>query len=143
MGEPPADFVELRRISFFRFLTDDDIARLARLGVRRSYAAGDPIVQEGSDRGGFFVILSGTAKADAGGVTHQLGIGDFFGEMALLVKARRSATVVAVEAVEAMVFEAIDFRAFLIENPSVAVTVLEGVAGRLASAQASHASTER
>jgi hypothetical protein len=38
-----------------------------------------------------------------------------------------------------MVFEAMDFRAFLIENPSVAVTVLEGVASRLAAAQASGA----
>jgi CRP-like cAMP-binding protein len=139
MGEPPSEVAALRRISFFQFLTDDDLTRLARLGVRRAYAAGDPIVEEGSDRGGFFVILSGTAEADAGGVNHRLVVGDFFGEMALLARSRRSATVVAVGAVEAMVFETMDFRAFLIENPSVAVTVLEGIAGRLAAAQASNA----
>jgi len=33
------------------------------------------------------------------------------------------------------VLETIDFHAFLIENPSVAVTLLEGVAGRLAEAE--------
>jgi hypothetical protein len=120
--EPPPAVVALRKSSFFRFLTDDDLARLARLGVRRSYAAGDPMVEEGSDRGGLFVILSGTAEVDAGGTVHTLRAGDFFGEMALLARTRRTATVFAVEPVEVMIIETIDYGAFLIENPSVAVT---------------------
>jgi CRP-like cAMP-binding protein len=136
--EPPSAVVALRSGSFFRFLTDDDLTRLARIGVRRSYAAGDQMVEEGSDRGGLFVILSGTAQVDAGGAVHTLGPGDFFGEMALLARSRRTATVFAVESVEVMIIETIDYRAFLIENPSVAVTLLEGVAGRLAAAQTSH-----
>ena len=100
------------------------------------YAAGVRIVEEHSDRGGFYVLLSGTVEADVGDVVHRLGPGDFFGELAMLARSRRTASVLAVEPVEAMVFETMDFRAFLIENPSVAVTVLEGVAGRLAAAQA-------
>jgi CRP-like cAMP-binding protein len=135
---PRSEIDEFRRISFFRFLTDDDRSRLARIGVRRSYAAGEPIVEEGSDRGGLFVILTGTAEVEAGDAVHVLGPGDFFGELGQLTAQRRTATVLAAQPVEAMVFEAIDIRAFLIENPSVAVTLLEGVANRLVAAQTPH-----
>jgi CRP/FNR family transcriptional regulator, cyclic AMP receptor protein len=125
-----------RRIEFFEELTDADLSRLARIGQRRSYAAGDAIVEKDSDQGGFFVLLSGEAKVEAGGTFHVLASGDFFGETALLAGSRRTATVRATEPVQAMVFEPIYFRAFLIENPSVAVTLLEGVVRRLIAAQA-------
>jgi CRP-like cAMP-binding protein len=89
------------------------------------------MVEKGSDRGGFFVILSGAAEVETGGAVHVLGPGDFFGEMALLAGSPRTATVRAVQPFQTMVFEAMAFRPFLIENPSVAVTVLEGAADRL------------
>ena len=133
--ELPPTVVVLRRISFFRYLTDPDLSRLARIGRRRSYSSGETMVEEDSDRGGLFVILSGAAEVEAGGAIHMLRPGDFFGEMALLAGSRRTATVLATEPVEAMVFETLHFRAFLIENPSVAVTLLEGVADRLDAAQ--------
>ena len=85
---------------------------------------------------------------------HQLGPGEFFGEMALLASPRstrtsadffgeraslsrthRSASVVATEPVEALVIETIYFDAFLMENPSVAVAILRGVVERLRELQ--------
>lgn len=135
MWELPPEVAALRRIGFFAYLTDADLSRLARIGRRRSFAAGEAIVERDSDRGGLFVILSGAAEVEAGGAVHVLGPGDFFGEMALLAGSRRTATVRATQPVQAMVFEAMYFRPFLIENPSVAVTLLEGVAERLAEAQ--------
>lgn len=135
MQELPPQVAALRRISFFEDLTDADLSRLARIGRRRSYAAGEAMVEKDSDRGGLFVILSGAAEVDAGGVIHVLESGDFFGELALLAESRRTATVRATEPVQAMVFEMMYFRPFLIENPSMAVTLLEGVAQRLNAAQ--------
>jgi CRP/FNR family cyclic AMP-dependent transcriptional regulator len=135
LQELPSTVAALRRISFFRYLTDPDLSRLARIGRRRSYAAGDATIEKDSDRGGLFVILSGAAEVEAGGAVHMLGPGDFFGETALLAGSPRTATVLATEPVEAMVLEAMHFRAFLIENPSVAVTLLEGVVDRLNAAQ--------
>jgi CRP-like cAMP-binding protein len=134
--ELPSEVAVLRRIKFFGELTDADLLRLAGIGQRRSYAAGDAIVERDSDRGGFFVLLSGEAEVEAGGTTHVLSSGDFFGETALLAGSRRTATVRATRPVEAMVFEPIYFRPFLIENPSVAVTLLEVLADRLNAAQA-------
>ena len=129
------DAEALRKVRFFEELTDDDLERVAKLGQRRRYAAGDAPVERDSDRGGLFVILSGTASVDVGGATHQLGSGDFFGEMALLGRTRRSASVTATEPVEALVIETIYFDPFLIQNPSVAVAILHGVVERLREVQ--------
>jgi CRP-like cAMP-binding protein len=134
--ELPSEVAALRRIKFFEELTDADLLRLARMGQRRSYAAGDTLVEKDSDRGGFFVLLSGEATVEAGSTFHVLSPGDFFGETALLAVSRRTATVRATEPVQVMVFEPTYFRPFLIENPSVAVTILEGVVRRLNAAQA-------
>jgi CRP-like cAMP-binding protein len=55
--------------------------------------------------------------------------------MALLGRTRRSASVVAVEPVEALVIETIYFDPFLMQNPSVAVALLHGVVERLREVQ--------
>jgi CRP-like cAMP-binding protein len=129
------DIEALRKVRFFEELTDDDLARVAKIGQRRSYGAGEALVERDSDRGGLFVILSGAASVEVGGAAHELGPGDFFGEMALLGHTRRSASVTANEPVEALVIETIYFDPFLIENPSVAVAILHGVVERLREVQ--------
>jgi CRP-like cAMP-binding protein len=135
MDELAAEVEALRKVPFFEELTSEDLDRIARIGERRSFAEGQSIVSKDEVGGGLFVILSGTATVSAGGAMHVLRPGDFFGEMALLAGRPRSATVTAMEPVEAMSIETMYFRPFLIKNPSVAVTLLEGVAARLREAQ--------
>jgi CRP-like cAMP-binding protein len=130
-----SDVEALRKVRFFEELTDEDLSRVAKVGQRRSFAAGDALVERDSDRGGLFVILSGRAQVEVGGAVHDLTPGDFFGEMALLGHTRRSASVTATEPVEALVIETIYFDPFLIQNPSVAVAILHGVVERLREVQ--------
>jgi CRP-like cAMP-binding protein len=125
----------LRRIPFFEDLTSEDLERLSRVGRRRSFASGEAIVTRGSDDPGLYVLLSGSASVEAGGRKHTLRPGDFVGEMALLAGRPRTATVVAVDPVEALVITTMYFRPFLIANPSVAVHLLEVVAERLRNLQ--------
>jgi CRP-like cAMP-binding protein len=134
--DPLAPEVEaLRNVPFFEDLTPEDLARLARIGERRTYKAGEEIVKKDEVGVALYVILSGSATVTAGGKDHTLQAGDFFGEMALLEGTRRTATVSAADPVEAMVIEATYFRPFLIKNPSVTVTILEGVTRRLREVQ--------
>ena len=135
MSGASRDVEALRRIRFFEELTDDDLARVAKLGQRRSFAVGETLVERDTDRGGLFVMLSGRARVEVGGAVHDLGPGDFFGEMALLGHTRRSASVTASEPVEALVIETIYFDPFLMQNPSVAVAILHGVVERLREVQ--------
>ena len=131
----PVEAAALRKVPFFEGLTPEDLDRLARIGRTRQFAAGESIVVEGQIGGGLFIILSGSASLQAGGKTHTLGPGQFFGEMALLAGKPRSATVTAAEPVETLTLETMYFRPFLIKNPSVAVTILEVVAERLREVQ--------
>jgi CRP-like cAMP-binding protein len=135
MDELPAEVAVLRRVRFFGDLTDADLRALSRIGVRRSFPPGEAIVERDSEPRGLFVLLSGRARVEAGGAAHELGPGDFFGELSLLGRVRRTATVTAVEPVTAMVIETTYFKPFLIANPSVAVALLEGVADRLREVQ--------
>jgi CRP-like cAMP-binding protein len=125
----------LRRIPFFEELTSQDLERLSKVGRRRRFASGEAIVTRGSDDPGLYILLSGSASVEAGGRTHTLRPGDFVGEMALLAGRPRTATVVAVDPVEALVITTMYFRPFLIANPSVAVHLLEVVAERLRNLQ--------
>ncbi|HEX6331230.1 MAG TPA: cyclic nucleotide-binding protein, partial [Actinomycetota bacterium] len=60
----PRDVEALRTLSFFSELTDDDLARVAKVGRRRTFGAGDVLVERDSESGGLFVILSGTVSVD-------------------------------------------------------------------------------
>jgi CRP-like cAMP-binding protein len=125
----------LRRVPFFEDLTPEDLERIATIGQRLSFQPGQSIVARDDVGGGLYVLLSGSATVQAGGKAHRLGPGQFFGEMALLGRRPRSATVTAEEPVEVLTIEATYFRPFLIKNPSVAVTILEGVVERLREVQ--------
>lgn len=125
----------LRKVPFFEDLTPEDLERIATIGQRQTFAAGQPILSKDEVGGGLFVLLSGSATVEAGGKSHRLRPGDFLGEMSLLGHRPRSATVTAEEPVEVLTVEATYFRPFLIKNPSVAVTILEGVVERLREVQ--------
>jgi CRP-like cAMP-binding protein len=126
---------QLRRVPFFEDLTPEDLERIATIGDRRRFDAGETIIAKDTAGQTLFVLLSGAAEVEAGGATHRLGPGDFVGEMALLGRRPRSATVTAVEPTECLVLEAMYFKPFLVKNPSVAVAILEGVVERLRKAQ--------
>jgi CRP-like cAMP-binding protein len=129
------DADSLRRVPFFEDLTPEDLERIARIGERRTFGAGDTIIAKDTEGQALFVLLSGEAEVEAGGKTHRLGPGDFVGEMALLGRRPRSATVTAAEPTECLVLEAMYFKPFLVKNPSVAVAILEGVVERLREVQ--------
>jgi CRP-like cAMP-binding protein len=129
------DAERLRSIPFFEDLTPEDLERVTKIGERRTYEPGQEMVSKDGSGQELFVIVSGRAEVEAGGRTHQLGPGEFFGEMALLGRRPRSASVTATEPVEALVLEATYVKPFLIKNPSVAVALLEGVVDRLREVQ--------
>ena len=82
-----------------------------------------------------YLVLGGTAEVEVGGRVHKLRPGTSFGEMALLSSRRRMATVTAVEPVEALKIPAAEFRGLLLENPALAVAILQQVVERLREVQ--------
>ena len=132
-----ADTNSLREVPLFARLSKRDLSRLARATHEHSYKAGRVLTREGTTGSGFFVILEGTAKVEVPHKrTKRLGPGAYFGEMALIDKAARSATVVATTACRCLVFTSWAFRPFLRSQPDAAWAMLEMMVHRVREAEA-------
>ena len=106
--------------------------RLAETGKRRTYAAEEAIVTEGSTGSAFYIVLSGRARVERGGeVIGQVNSGDFFGELALIEEHARSASVIATEETDCLLFPAWEFTALLEEHPELAMPIMKALIGRL------------
>jgi CRP/FNR family transcriptional regulator, cyclic AMP receptor protein len=99
--------------------------------------AGKALVTEGETGHEFFAILSGTAKVlRHGRRIATIGPGAAFGELALLEKAPRNATVVAETDMDLVVLGQREFAGIVDEVPGFARKLLAGMAHRLREADA-------
>ena len=86
----------LKAIPLFSTLSDGDLELVAQFTSEVSVSAGKHLVDEGDYAYEFFMIQDGVAEVSRGGEPiAELNQGDFFGEVGLLEKARRNASVVA------------------------------------------------
>ena len=125
----------LRSSPFFEGLAEEDLERIAEVGEPVSFGKAETIMQKGSSGDAMYVLLWGTAELDVGGRVHKPGAGQVVGEMALFSRKNRTATVTATGPVEALKIPADRFHEFLLQNPTVAVGILEQVVERLREVQ--------
>jgi CRP/FNR family transcriptional regulator, cyclic AMP receptor protein len=134
MAQPSSDLI--RGISIFADLDNAAIAQLASDFIEREFSAGDAIATEGEGGLNFFVVESGTADVSVGGNTvGTLGPGASFGEVALVDKSARSATVTATTTLRAFALPVWSFRSFAESRPEVTWKLLELLAERLRAAE--------
>jgi putative peptide zinc metalloprotease protein len=97
---------ELRTLAPFAALDSADAARLLRGAAWRTFKPKEKIVTQGEEGDAFYVISSGQVDVLEGRRrTGRLGAGDYFGEIALLTREPRTATVRAVTPVRALELE--------------------------------------
>jgi putative peptide zinc metalloprotease protein len=117
-----AEREQLAKLPLFAGVGSAELDRLAARMLVTRYSAGDTIVEQGAAGDRFFVIVDGrveVVRRDEGGAetpVAELGVGDFFGEMALLDRTPRSATVRALSPVETYTLAADEFHRML-ERP--------------------------
>jgi len=86
----------LKAIPLFAPLSDEDLELVSTFVSEVSVSPGKHLVDEGDYAYDFFMIQAGTAEVIRGGVVvTELTAGDFFGEVGLLEKQKRNASVVA------------------------------------------------
>lgn len=111
------------------------IKRLAEQGVRRVYAPGTWIVRQDDPASALYVILRGHVRAEKDAeldpTPSELYPGDFFGELALIEDHPRTASVLAVEETECILFVSWEFTALLKEHPQMAVPIMNALIKRL------------
>ena len=133
MARRDAYIDHLTQVSLFSACSKDELRKLARRTTDIPVPEGHVLVKEG-DRGlEFFVIVSGRAKVSrTGRKVGELGPGDFFGELALLIDSNRNATVTALTPMEAIVLSRREFEAALADAPRMTRKIMAGMARRLA-----------
>jgi CRP-like cAMP-binding protein len=89
---------ELSQVSLLAGLPGEILARLGERMERRVLVPGERVVGEGEEGDRFYVVLGGVLQAEQSdrGPRGLLKPGDYFGEVALLNAATRTATVQAV-----------------------------------------------
>ena len=99
------------------------------------------VVREGHMDGvGFFVIAEGTAAVSvSGSAVAIIGPGEYFGELAMITKQARGATVTAETPLRCLMIRFWDFRQFAKENPDVSWKLLQHLASMLNEDRARHA----
>jgi CRP/FNR family cyclic AMP-dependent transcriptional regulator len=134
MPQPSADLI--RGVPLFSDLDDKTVERLSNEFVERHFDAGAAIATEGVDGLNFFIVASGEATVSVqGNEVGTLGPGSSFGEVALVDKSARSATVTAATPMVAYALPIWSFRPFVEERPALAWKLLETLAERLRAAQ--------
>lgn len=134
MPQPSAELI--RGVPLFADLDDKTVDRLAGEFIERHFDAGTAIATEGVDGLNFFVVSSGEAAVSVKGEqVATLGPGASFGEVALVDKSARTATVVASTPVVAYALPVWSFRPFVEQRPELAWKLLETLAERLRAAE--------
>ena len=112
------------------FADDRAIDRLASLGVRRRYAAGEVIVKQDEPEDHLLIMASGRAEISTfmDEPLYYLKPGMPFGEVALIDEKPRSATVRAQETTEVVLLPAHELRALMSNQPALGVIVLRNLA---------------
>ena len=92
----------------------------------------DVIARQGDIGTGFFVVITGMVRVVRDGeVVAHLGPGEFFGELSVLDRMPRNATVAAEIATSCLALASWDFEKVLLEQPALTLSILRGVAARL------------
>jgi CRP-like cAMP-binding protein len=142
-GSPWPGWVDLlAQVPLFRELPKRSLKRVARLAHLRWYADGWTVVRAGTSGDAFYAILDGHAQVHTpDGDTRSLGSDDFFGELALLDDAPRTATVTSNGGLTVARIARADFAQLLREDPAIALGLARGLVAVVRDVEARHAGT--
>jgi CRP/FNR family transcriptional regulator, cyclic AMP receptor protein len=127
----------LGRVPVFETLAPPDLERVAQVAVPRRFAAHQVIFREGDASDTCYVVESGHARAtrehpDGRAISlAHFGPGDIFGELAMFDDELRSATVEAIEDVEAIAILGADMRRLLREHADISYKLVVALGRRL------------
>lgn len=128
-----ADYLDqLSRVTLFRGASQKELAEISKVTTEVSLEPGTVLVEQGAQAREAFVILSGEGEVTVDGKqVATVGPGDCVGEIALLDKGPRSATVVATSQMEALVLDPREFNSLLLNVPAIAVKVAAALAAQV------------
>jgi CRP/FNR family transcriptional regulator, cyclic AMP receptor protein len=132
----------IRGLPLFELCSKRDLRRIAALAEERAVEAGTELIREGEPGREFFVVVEGDIEVRRGGRrVARLGAGSFVGEIALLSRSPRTATVVAKTSLRVLAIEGSSFVELLDSLPELWLKVARALADRVDADEAAESLT--
>ncbi len=126
----------LRRVPLFDELAPADLGAIAEVAQERSFADGELLASEGELGDELLIVASGTVRVEAGGSEiARRGAGEVVGEMSLITRGPRMASLVADGDVRAIRIGRREFESMIHDRPDIGIGVMRVLAQRLAEAR--------
>ncbi|HVP29235.1 MAG TPA: cyclic nucleotide-binding domain-containing protein [Myxococcota bacterium] len=131
----------LRRIPLFRELGLDQLEAIERIAREEEYVEGEEVVREGDPGEQLYLVIEGELAVwrDRHGTSpirlNTLGPGSYFGDIAILDRAPRSASVVVTRPSRLLVLDGSLFRELILDRPELAFEVCRALSERLRAAE--------
>jgi CRP-like cAMP-binding protein len=123
----------IRNVPLFSRLSTKRLREVAALADEVDVPAGKVLAKEGDRGREFFALLEGEVEVEQGGrLLRRMKAGEFFGEIALVTKMPRTATVTAISPSRVLVITERDFGGLVKNTPEVGRGVAEALVERLA-----------
>ena len=129
----------LGEVGLFEGLSNKELKQIYQASREVVFPQGSIIVKEGEEGVGFHLIVTGKAKVSLKGRARTtLGPGKFFGELSLIDRGPRTATVTAETDVTTLSLVSWEFLPLVEKTPSIARKLLLEMCRRLREADKSH-----
>jgi len=133
---PMERVLALRTIPLFQELSTADLRRLADLAEERSFVDGEVISSEGEVGDELHLVLGGTVAVTRGGTgsastVARRGPGDVVGEMSIITRKPRVASLIAEGDVRTIRIGRQEFESMIRERPDVSLAMMRVLAERL------------
>ena len=126
---------QLADLALFADLSWPAVERIAHTFEEEAFEPGRRVLRQGLSGSALYVILDGTASVHVADVrVTQLGRGDFFGEISVLIGEAPSADVNAETLLRCLVVPGTMLESFLLEHPPVMLRMLKAEARRVRGA---------
>jgi len=123
----------IKQVPLFASVSKAELAEVASIADQVDLPEDKVLIKEADNGREFFVLIEGSADVERSGrKIATLGPGDFFGEIALISKTPRTATITTTSPVRALVITDRAFRQLLHHSPKIQIGVLTALAERLA-----------
>jgi len=126
-----------RKFTLFAELDDRELASIAAVSKTRRLAKDDAVFHADESGDVFYLIREGQVKVTMTSpegkeiILSILGVGDFFGELALLTRAPRNASIIARDACTLLALDIVDFHELFGRHPELARAIREEAARRM------------
>ena len=127
----------LENVPLFSGLSSAALAEIEQHGVVKSFKKNAIVINQDDETYSLYVILSGSVKVYISGedgreaVLNHQSAGDYFGDLALIDKQPRVASVMTTEASRFMIISREDFMLCLSKNPEIAINLIKPMTSRM------------